>query len=86
MALPDQKTLQLTWALGTHKQGWLWDTGRCRSTVPEVAQSSQTLVSQLPVLTDSSLQVTGRTSRGTPGQLHFLSSSANGQWWQWIRS
>lgn len=28
-------------------------------------------------LTDRSLQVTGRTSLGTPGQLHFLRSSAN---------
>lgn len=79
MALPDQKALQLTWKLGSeHTQAKLAMGHR------EV--SSQTPVSQLPVLTDSSLQVTGRTSLGTPGQLHFLSSSANGQWWQWIRS
>lgn len=30
-------------------------------------------------LTDKSRQVTGRTSLGTPGQLHFLNSSAKKQ-------
>lgn len=66
---------------GTHK-----GVGLCPQLSTSCQISPPTPAPQLRVLTERRRHVTGRTSLGTPGQLHFLSSSANGQWWQWIRS
>lgn len=93
MTLPNQKkpkkptySSHIGWAQTQHEQTWLQAHEGLGVHVPGLTYSPQTPASQLQVLTERRRHVTGRTSLGTPGQLHFLSSSANGQWWQWIRS